>query len=1364
MADAGPHDLDSDLALRLSEPMLSQSLRPAAHPEKATLIVSGAPEPGPGATIEMDEDAREKAADHDAATAGVALPPRMSGAQEWVLLPLPARSDGVIGVGGEGVVYSYVQRELGREVAVKTLRSDRWSYEAIENLVREACVTARLEHPNIVPVYYLHLPEHNGDSPYWVMKRVRGKPLTQHLPSSSDPWPIERLLVLFRRVLDAVAFAHAKGIVHRDLKPDNVLVGEFGEVQVTDWGLAVAVSEEGARGAAPLLQHSAADADARPSQELTADDVRGHALSVELANLSEDVKSGRIGAVLNTSAGGRAGTPAYMAPEQLDIVAGNVDERTDVFLLGGILYAILTGTPPHQLTKGQGLDAARQRSQEIRFCSAIEPVEGRRRARSLSEPPGGLSPQALTALSALTVKALHPHHEQRHQTVHELAQRLQEWESRSASQELSGQAAHRLEEVTAQRRPRAGSYAEVIALADASLARWAGNADAQHARNAASTALSAIQRRSRRRFWTAVASIALVFLVGAIGHQRTRTQRILAIAARNDAEARAEALARQKHQSDILLDQAYWETFEKFGDRADPVGQLLAAVKGRDHASGRRIASPHNWDAAVFTAMGNYPRLAGSVQVGIPVTSRAPSARQIVAGQEARSGHKAGRAWDYISAIVGRRQNAWSDVCFSPSAGLLAGANGNGAIVLWDVATGREKVALEGHDAGVYSVSFSPNGSVLASGSEDCTVKLWDVGTGRAVSTLSGHSGPVRCVDFSPDGETLASASEDHTVKLWDVATRTADGGQREVVARERATFRGHSYRVLSVNFSSDGNALASGGRDSTIRLWDVATGREKAVLRGHVTGVTAVRFSPDGATLASASFDASIRLWDVATGRGTATLRGHGSAILCVSFGLDGKTLASGGCDGTVKLWDVTTGREKATLRAHSGAVLVVSFGRDGTTLASGSCDETVRLWDMTVSRTKATLKTGGRRVSFSPDGATLASAPVDSIVLWDVATGREKARFAAYQDRVTSVSCSPDGRTVASGGNDGSIKLWDITDGREEARLGGHGDRVSDLSFSPDGAVLASASWDSAVKLWNVAPGKLTMDAKATLGGHSGYVNCVSFSPDGKTIASRGRDCTMRLWNAATVQETVVLRGGASGVFSVCFSPDGRTLASAWSGTTIGLWDVATVQKRNAFAGHSSWPRSVCFSPDGATLASGGDDCLVKLWEVATGCEKATLHGHSGRVQDLSFSPDGTTLASLSSDLTARLWDVAIEPITMAQASRLTGARLEGFKVGPLPPGASTGRTKAPPELRWSDRNPNRWTPGVRAGNAKALYHLAVIREREHRDAQALSLHERAAAATDPAHEQWAGKSKWRLEHIPWLKAAKGQRSASK
>ena len=566
-------------------------------------------------------------------------------------------------------------------------------------------------------------------------------------------------------------------------------------------------------------------------------------------------------------------------------------------------------------------------------------------------------------------------------------------------------------------------------------------------------------------------------------------------------------------------------------------------------------------------------------------------------------------------------------VSFSPDGRILASGAEDGTVKLWDVATRRNIATLEGHSDWVYSVSFSPDGSTLASGSDDNTVKLWDVATRQNIATLEGYSDWVYSDSISPEPE-----------------------------RQNIAMLEGYRGYINSVSFSPDSRTFALGS-DQEVKLWDVATRQNIATLTGHTDWVTSVSFSPDGTTLASGTYQ-EIKLWDVTTRQNIATLEGHLGGVESVSFSPDGSTLASGSGDGTIKLWDVSTRRNIATLTGHLKWITSVSFSPDGSTLASAGYDGTVLLWDVATRdvatrRNIATLEGHLRwitSVSFSPDGSTLASGAWDdnTVKLWDVATRRNIATLEGHLGGVGSVSFSPDGSTLASGSGDGTIKLWDVSTRRNIATLTGHKYRVgsvsfllrvTSVSFSPDGSTLASAGYDDTVKLWDVT----TRRNIATLEGHTDWLTSVSFSPDSSTLASGSRDQTVKLWDVATRRNIATL-GHTSEVYSVSFSPDGSTLASG-AYQEIKLWDVTTRQNIATLEGQSS-VTSVTFSPDGSTLASGSYSYYntVKLWDVATRQNIATLEGHSGWVYSVSFSPDGSTLASGSRDGTVLLWDMSL------------------------------------------------------------------------------------------------------------------------
>jgi WD40 repeat protein len=505
----------------------------------------------------------------------------------------------------------------------------------------------------------------------------------------------------------------------------------------------------------------------------------------------------------------------------------------------------------------------------------------------------------------------------------------------------------------------------------------------------------------------------------------------------------------------------------------------------------------------------------------------------------------------------------------------------------------------------------------------------------RELRNLSGHEDAVSSAALSPQGEMVASGSWDGTVRLWDAS------------GKELRVLRGHQGAVYSVAFSPKGDRVVSGSLDGTVRLWDAASGDEARVLRGHKDAVSSAVFSADGERVASASWDKTVRLWDAASGDVLHVLRGHQDGVSHVAFSpQDDSTLASASWDKTVRLWDADSERELLVLGGHEDKVESVAFSPDGRRLASASLDETVRLWDAETGRELLVLRGHEGEVwsvAFSSKGDRVASSSLDETVrLWDAETGRELLVLRGHEGGVGSVRFSDDDKKLVSASWDKTVRLWEVSDSPATSVWRAHEGRVNSVALSPkDGRTLATASSDGTVRLRDA----LSEEPPRVLNGHDGEITSVALSPDGSKLVSASLDRTVRLWDVASGKELRTLERYENRASSVAFSPtDGDMVASAsWDGT-VRLWDADSGRESRALPGHQGGVNSVAFSPrDRTKLASASWDKTVRLWDVDSGRELLVLRAHQDGVNSVAFSPDGSKLASTSMDKTVRLWDVA-------------------------------------------------------------------------------------------------------------------------
>jgi WD40 repeat protein len=512
--------------------------------------------------------------------------------------------------------------------------------------------------------------------------------------------------------------------------------------------------------------------------------------------------------------------------------------------------------------------------------------------------------------------------------------------------------------------------------------------------------------------------------------------------------------------------------------------------------------------------------------------------------------------WDAESRKPVRAVDHGAKVCdlaFDPSARRLATVGVDGRASIWEMDSGRRLHTFP-VNRDVTAVTFDGNGRRLATGSADGPVTIWDSATGRQLQEFRGHDDKITTVAFSRDGNRLTTASEDFTARIWSVVT-----------GRTLITLAGHTSTVSWAGFTPDGERIATASADSTARVWDARSGRLLLTLAGHTNPIEGAAFDRTGATLFTASWDGTVKIWDASTM--------HAESIRGLAFKPgNGELLATASADKTVKLWevasdrdttcaDMTSGTLKAAgqpLRGHNDSVGSVAFSPHGDLLATASDDQTIRLWKVGSSQMVTTLS--GHRdiikdVDWSADGKLLATAASDGVIIWEVPSGRIVHRLVqTHPVQVNSVAFDPEGTSLASADDNGTVAIWDVTSGQMKTSFTLHGSPISKVAFSPGqgSGLLATAGLDKTARLWDAQNGKIRFDLP-----HTNAVTDVAFSPDGERVATASLDKKVKVWDVNSGKLLLTISHPAE-VTSVAFTPDGMHLAAATSDHSAHLYDL--------------------------------------------------------------------------------------------------------------------------------------------------------------------------------------------------------------
>ncbi len=1107
-----------------------------------------------------------------------------------------------LGVGGQGEVWLAHDPELDRFVALKIIKpSERGSQDTVGRFWREAEVTGKLEHPNIVPVYEAasgrNADGESSRSPYYAMRVFGNRHLLQAIEAFhtrprqpedrglldamrafqdkrsvenerrldqalagftfNESLECDRLLkeavaefradsadksgrslhdailafheagrpnVEFRELLNrfidicnAMGYAHSRRVIHRDLKPQNVMLGEFGETLVIDWGLAKVIGQD--------EEHP--ELTSVDSMRLTPDETNDGSMT-------------RMGTV--------RGTLAYMPPEQAKGRVDQIGPAADIYSLGGILYTILTSKSPRG---------------ELPITRLIEIAKA-----GTVATPSSLQSDTPKALEAICLKALSPDISNRYATANDLGADVGRWladEPVSAWKEPFTVRARRW---VKHHQTVVGSTAAAVLVAIATLSAMVAVVSSK---NDELAGLNSSLETSNHELTAAGALLKerLGRLDLERGHRELLDGRI------EDGWAYLSQAARElPPESELHQTIAnYWSVTQS------PLVEVI-------HAGGEVHAVACGPDSTFATGSSD-----GNVQLW-----------------DVATGTRIGEPWEHPQSVRA--------IAFSPDGNQLVAGCDDGFAYLWDIAAGERIGEPWQHAGAVGAVAFSPDGLTVVTGCDDDSAQLWNPDTGSPVGNPLQHDSPVRAVAFSPDSETVITGSLYGAARLWNVDTGEAVGDPWQ-----------HDGPVNAVTFSPDGESAVTGSGDGSARRWDLETGTIIGEPWKHEGPVNAVTFSPDGRYVVTGNFVDSAWLWDVASGTVIGEPWKHHRPVGAAAFSRDGRYVVTGSGDGKARLWDLEYATAINEPWPHEGPVRAVAYHPDGKRVLSASTDGMVRLWNVETGELIGEPWLHDAPVdaiAFSPNGRTAITGSFDGMArLWDVETGEVIGEPWMHDGPVNAVALSPDGSRAMTGSWIGIAQLWDVGSGEAIGEPWEYADWVRCVAFSSDNRHVligcgTGANPEGFAQLWNIESGTVVDEPWK----HGGPVLAAAFSPDGQFAVTGSVDGFARLWDVKTgtiVGEPWQHEGAVS---SVAFSPDGQRLVTVCL-NLVQMWDVATSSRIGTLFGREDTAEDAAFSPDGGKVVIGfsdtnGESGFVKIWDVARPFHPLLPEGQFGRTLD--------------------------------------------------------------------------------------------------------------------------------------------------
>ena len=1158
-----------------------------------------------------------------------------------------------IGAGGMGRVLLAFDEQLERLLALKENipangaasqgSGHAGAPSSRSRFLQEAKVTGALQHPNIVPVHELGVGA-DGQHHYYTMRLVRGRSMGEALEQARSLRERLALLPHMADLCHAIAYAHSQGVVHRDIKPDNVMIGEFGETVVLDWGIAKVLDDH----ATPTLEGPLP------------------------AAASSSSRGGTVGGLL--------GTPAYIAPERVVPRPGPVDAQADIWALGVVLYQLLTGSQP---VPGGCLGEIMAWLQDP--TQRVTPVTQR-------------CPEAPRELASIAMGCLERDKRRRTQDARELARDIERYQAgervvahRYTAWEILRHAVTRSPAISATLAVGAVAAAVAGGLA------WSNHTTRMEAerlrqQSAFETLLLAQDALAEDRPLEAKARLRSAIEVDDMLLARTLWQRLQAEPLMWSRELHTEVtglafspdgarLAVAKASPELLL----MDTLTRAEQPIAGNGENLYVVAWSSNGT-QLAAGAGNGDLLLWDLPASKPRVLRAHGELVSCMEIDRAGARLLSGSFDGTAQLHDLATGKRLAVFQGHDGPVTSVAWGPDQHRFATTGADGTVRVWDVEQAVPVATLEGHEDETTGVAFSADGQRLFSTGFDSTVRAWSTATWQPVVLTEQPVGFSTLTVSEAQGAVIAG-SLDGSIHLLATAGPSAP-----------RQLRGHKSHVVNMAVSPSGAWLASGGDDRSVRLWDLTASADQPTPTGHAGAVASVSWSPDGAQLISAGWDGSARLWDARTGRQIAILEGHEGKVHCAAIGPDGSTAATAGTDRTVRIRSLPSGEVQRFLSGHEDEVVSLSFHPEAPRLASGGEDGSVWVWDLTSGAGQRVLEGwGSARVAWAPDGATLAMARSDwqgsELLLLDPASGTTLQSTVTDSVGIEGIAFGSRAGQLLAVSRSGDVLTWDTATGvlRPLLHLDGGGNAIAP---SPTGDHLAVST--TAVTTFLTDPGR--PEATAAIGPQLSPIAGVAFDPSGSTLATAGYDGTVRTWAFPSAQpawrgtallaalgQQLTHRGWepldpaqptpaphgswadqvAARAVRASVSSDGRWLCAVDAAGGIELWDTRADQQLRTAAGA---PGTLALAtPNGCAILHPEGELLTMSAGAVQPVALLDVSAMAVTTEGLLAAAPGTLMSSsYDADLSSR-WDIDLDrPSALCSLG-------DGFAVG-----VETGRVQ--------------------------------------------------------------------------------------